>query len=96
MKDNPFSIGHTIYFLDGTKTIVRGVIQMFIYPHHFRVHGNYGIFDLSLAGRTPEEALANYKKVKIEHFEKRLATTQRTLDRIKGLDFEDYKVKKVP
>lgn len=96
MNNNPFSVGHTIYFLAGTKTIERGVIQIFIYPHHFKVHGNSGIFDLILAGRTPEEALENYKRVKLEHFEKRLTTTQRTIDRIKALDFKDYKVKQMP
>ena len=96
MNNNPFSVGHTIYFLDGTKTIMRGTISMFLYPHHFRVHGHKGVFDLNLAGRNPEEALDNYKRVKLEHFEKKLATTQRTIDRIKALDFNDYKVKKVP
>lgn len=92
-KATKFSVGDTIYFLSGTKTIASGTISLFIYPHHFRTNEYSEIFDLNLAGGSPEEALENYKRVKLEHFENRLATTQRTIDRIKGLDFSDYKVK---
>lgn len=94
--DYPFVVGHNIYFLSGTKQIIRGIIKTFLYPHHFRVHGYNGVFDLKFAGRSPEEALENYKSVKIDHFEKKLATTQRTIDKLRALEFEDYKIKNVP